>query len=427
MVTTCCVLGCATRAKTGSGIGFFRFPKHDPERRQQWIRAVRRRNWEPTENDRVCGEHFLQGQPCHTHKNHPDWIPSLFSFTQRNRELEARNLKRFERSLKRLRRLAVRTTSSPAPNSVPSNSTSNSEFSSKPSSMLPAQGYTVRGHFPTSAIPGMPTPAFVVNSDGSVGSTCTTTVKGPTFLLCSGAGIPRLVNQESATNQVVILLGPGVSPTAIAPTTTVMSNNTPIVHHVVGSTQLGSSGLQRVAPALEGSEQERAAPQIRVTNVWSTASDTTLSATEEEDERAVVVEGNTNEQILPTTEGNAECLPDPLDTDLEMAVSEDDDMEDAISKGTAPTRQIECATMPWNSSEQRAELPMPGREQLETAGALAETSPRPRIVDVWSAASDSTLTASEGDTEATGPAVHGSSTYSLDEPDYILPCTEMPN
>ncbi|XP_054925251.1 uncharacterized protein [Dermacentor andersoni] len=385
MVTTCCVLGCATRAKTGSGIGFFRFPKHDPERRQQWIRAVRRRNWEPTENDRVCGEHFLQ---------------------------------------------AVRTTSSPAPNSVPSNSTSNSEFSSKPSSMLPAQGYTVRGHFPTSAIPGMPTPAFVVNSDGSVGSTCTTTVKGPTFLLCSGAGIPRLVNQESATNQVVILLGPGVSPTAIAPTTTVMSNNTPIVHHVVGSTQLGSSGLQRVAPALEGSEQERAAPQIRVTNVWSTASDTTLSATEEEDERAVVVEGNTNEQILPTTEGNAECLPDPLDTDLEMAVSEDDDMEDAISKGTAPTRQIECATMPWNSSEQRcgrAELPMPGREQLETAGALAETSPRPRIVDVWSAASDSTLTASEGDTEATGPAVHGSSTYSLDEPDYILPCTEMPN
>ncbi|XP_065282428.2 uncharacterized protein [Dermacentor albipictus] len=415
MVTTCCVLGCATRAKTGSGIGFFRFPKHDPERRQQWIRAVRRRNWEPTENDRVCGEHFLQGQPCHTHKNHPDWIPSVFSFTQRNRELEGRKLKRFERSLKRLRRLVVRTTSSPVPNSVPSNSTSNSEFPSKPSSMLPAQGYTVRGHFPTSPIPGMPTQAFMVNSDGSVGSTYTTTVKGPTFLLCSGAGNPRLVNQESATNQVVVLLGPGVSPAAVAPTTTVMSNNTPIVHHVVGGTQLGSSELQRVVPALEGSEQERAAPQIRVTNVWSTASDMTLSASEEEDERAVVGEGNTDEQILPTTEGNAECLLDPLDTDLEMAVSEDDNMEDAISKGTARTRQLECATMPWNSSEQRC-------SRAETAGALAETSPRPRIVDVWSAASDSALTASEGDEDTTGPAVHG-----LDEPDYILPCTEMPN
>ncbi|XP_075560472.1 uncharacterized protein LOC142592741 isoform X4 [Dermacentor variabilis] len=381
MVTTCCVLGCATRAKTGSGIGFFRFPKHDPERRQQWIRAVRRRNWEPTENDRVCGEHFLQGQPCHTHKNHPDWIPSLFSFTQRNRELEARNLKRFERSQKRLRRLAVRTTSSPAPNSIPSNSTSSSEFSSKPSSMLPAHGYTVRGHFQTPPIPGMSTQAFVVNSDGSLGSTCTTTVKGPTFLLCSGAGIPRLVNQE-------------------------------------------------VAPALEGSEQERAAPQIRVTNVWSTASDTTLSASEEEDERAVVGEGDTDEQILPTTEGNAECPPDPLDTDLEMAVSEDDGMEDAISKGAARTCQVECATMPWNSSEQtcdRAEPPMPGREQLETPDALVETSPRPRIVDVWSAASDSTLTASEGDEEATGPTAHASSTCNLDEPDYILPCTGLPN
>lgn len=376
MVTTCCVLGCTTRATTGSGIGFFRFPKHDPERCRQWIRAVRRRNWEPTDNDRLCGKHFLQGEPCHRYKNHPDWIPSLFSFTKRNRQLEARNLKRFERSQKRLRRFVVHATSSSAPSTMPSNSSSSSESSSKPSSIAPAQSCTVRGHFPTPPIPGMPTQAFVVNSDGSLGSTYTTTVKGPTFLLCNGSGTPRLVNQELETNQVVILLSPaGASPAAVAPTTTVMSNNTPIIHHIVTSTQLGPSELPRALPASGGSEQEKAAPQIRVTNVWSTASESTLSTSEEEDEPGVMREGDTDEQMSPLTEGS-----EPL---------------------------------------------MPGSEQLEMADTSAEASPQPRIVHVWSAASGSTVAASKGKEEPTNPIV--SSMYSLDEPDYILPCTEMSN
>ncbi|XP_049514077.1 uncharacterized protein LOC119431942 [Dermacentor silvarum] len=245
------------------------------------------------------------GEPCHRYKNHPDWIPSLFSFTKRNRQLEARNLKRFERSQKRLRRFVVHATSSSAPSTMPSNSSSSSESSSKPSSIAPAQSCTVRGHFPTPPIPGMPTQAFVVNSDGSLGSTYTTTVKGPTFLLCNGSGTPRLVNQELETNQVVILLSPaGASPAAVAPTTTVMSNNTPIIHHIVTSTQLGPSELPRALPASGGSEQEKAAPQIRVTKVWSTASESTLSTSEEEAEPGVVREGDTDEQMSPLTEGS---------------------------------------------------------------------------------------------------------------------------
>lgn len=59
MVTSCCAVGCTYRFKKG-GVGLFTFPK-EKFRRLAWIRAVRRKDWEPTENARVCGHHFQTG------------------------------------------------------------------------------------------------------------------------------------------------------------------------------------------------------------------------------------------------------------------------------------------------------------------------------------------------------------------------------
>ena len=61
MVHSCCAYGCKNRFNKENGIGFYRFPRN-PERRRRWILAVRRKNWEPLEETRICGQHFLFGK-----------------------------------------------------------------------------------------------------------------------------------------------------------------------------------------------------------------------------------------------------------------------------------------------------------------------------------------------------------------------------
>jgi hypothetical protein len=41
-------------------MSFHRFPK-DENRRRMWINAVRRKDWVPSKEDRVCGRHFVTG------------------------------------------------------------------------------------------------------------------------------------------------------------------------------------------------------------------------------------------------------------------------------------------------------------------------------------------------------------------------------
>ena len=36
----------------------FRFPT-DPERKRQWVAAIRREGWQPNEHSRICQEHFI--------------------------------------------------------------------------------------------------------------------------------------------------------------------------------------------------------------------------------------------------------------------------------------------------------------------------------------------------------------------------------
>ena len=47
--------------RKGKGVGFYRIPKDPPERRRRWIAAIRRVRWQPTEETRLCGLHFVSG------------------------------------------------------------------------------------------------------------------------------------------------------------------------------------------------------------------------------------------------------------------------------------------------------------------------------------------------------------------------------
>jgi len=63
MVVSCCAIDCTNRHGTKSGLGFFHFLSA-ADRRQKWIRAVKRKDWEPGKHvhSRICGEHFVSGE-----------------------------------------------------------------------------------------------------------------------------------------------------------------------------------------------------------------------------------------------------------------------------------------------------------------------------------------------------------------------------
>ncbi|XP_037498565.1 uncharacterized protein LOC119372178 [Rhipicephalus sanguineus] len=295
-----------------------------------------------------------------------------------------RRLNRFERSKKRLLRF---------------------KSSSTPSCTPRSQGCSVQGNIPDSAIPGKPAPALVANSDGSPGST--NTKNFPKFLLCNGVRVPSLVNRKPTTNQAVILVTSKmpaalVAPTAcIAQTITVTSRSAPIVHHVVSSTQKAPSAFHNITPTPEGSEQKEEAPDICVTNVWSMASDSTSPAAEAEDGLGAIRAGETEEKTSPMTEGEAGCRPELVESCLEVTMTEDT-VEIANPNGYARTCRVEGATVPGDLSEERSQ---PVAEQLETADTSDEMSSQLQIVDVWSTASNSTMTASEGEDKPASPTL----------------------
>ena len=63
MPVTCCAVDCHNRRGDKPGLTFHRFPV-DRQRREKWIAAVRREDWQPTEHTRLCGEHFVSGTVC---------------------------------------------------------------------------------------------------------------------------------------------------------------------------------------------------------------------------------------------------------------------------------------------------------------------------------------------------------------------------
>ncbi|CAN7986212.1 unnamed protein product [Ixodes hexagonus] len=96
MPQSCVAWGCSERARKGSAIGFYRFPAC-PNRRSVWTDAVKRKNWTPSDEDRLCGKHFLTGAPT-SDPDHPDYVPSIFAFKRPER---VDRVRRYERAKRR--------------------------------------------------------------------------------------------------------------------------------------------------------------------------------------------------------------------------------------------------------------------------------------------------------------------------------------
>lgn len=80
----------------------FRFPT-DPCRRDAWIRAIKRKNWMPSEYSMVCQLHFISKRPSRF-PNNPDYVPSIFSFSRSTVASQRDNVDRYERLQARRKR-----------------------------------------------------------------------------------------------------------------------------------------------------------------------------------------------------------------------------------------------------------------------------------------------------------------------------------
>lgn len=76
MGKACCAIGCTNRYSKGCGLSFYRFPV-DPIKRAQWIAAVGRKDWQPTEYNWICSAHFVGGFKSNDPLS-PAYIPSIF-------------------------------------------------------------------------------------------------------------------------------------------------------------------------------------------------------------------------------------------------------------------------------------------------------------------------------------------------------------
>ncbi|KAH7935526.1 hypothetical protein HPB52_009537 [Rhipicephalus sanguineus] len=106
----------SSRRGIGGGVGmrarqqhsYFRFPsvKRDRQRREAWIRAVRRQNedgspWQPSDLARLCEKHFVKGSPSNSLR-HPDFVPSLLVYTDGFKKNDA--FQRYSRTAARTRK-----------------------------------------------------------------------------------------------------------------------------------------------------------------------------------------------------------------------------------------------------------------------------------------------------------------------------------
>ena len=93
----CCAVGCSNRFYKGCGLHFYRFPV-DTDRRNRWVAAVNRKDWNPTEYTWICSAHFVGGSKSDDPTS-PDYIPSLFAHVMSpvKRKVE-RQLSRYERT-----------------------------------------------------------------------------------------------------------------------------------------------------------------------------------------------------------------------------------------------------------------------------------------------------------------------------------------
>lgn len=78
MPNRCAAYGCSNSFVKGSGITLHVFPK-DPERRDKWVRALRRDNFAATDTTVICSEHFLP----------TDWKDDEIGYRRKNLKIDA--------------------------------------------------------------------------------------------------------------------------------------------------------------------------------------------------------------------------------------------------------------------------------------------------------------------------------------------------
>ena len=102
----CCAVGCSNKIFKGCGLQFYRFPA-DTEKRNRWIAAVSRSNWQPTEYTWICSCHFVGGRKSNDPTS-PAYIPTLFKHKTKTIKRKAEcHLARHERAIKRKRLQAL--------------------------------------------------------------------------------------------------------------------------------------------------------------------------------------------------------------------------------------------------------------------------------------------------------------------------------
>ncbi|CAI5648234.1 fez family zinc finger protein 1 [Oreochromis niloticus] len=102
----CCVSGCKKRYIRSKKLKFYKIPSRG-HRRRLWLRAIQEANGSTarlTENDRVCGAHFISGEAS-MERDKPDFVPSVFTCTQKNQSPK-KKVKWFYGRRKRHRRKA---------------------------------------------------------------------------------------------------------------------------------------------------------------------------------------------------------------------------------------------------------------------------------------------------------------------------------
>ena len=71
----CCIEKCNSR-QGREDYSFHKLLRKNQEQTSLWIKAVGRLNWTPSQNDLICGKHFVGGKPSRT-RTSPDYVPSL--------------------------------------------------------------------------------------------------------------------------------------------------------------------------------------------------------------------------------------------------------------------------------------------------------------------------------------------------------------
>ena len=92
----CCAPNCSNRRNRKENIQFYRIPK-EKELRKIWLLRIRRKQFKPTANTRLCSEHFVGGRRS-MDPSSASYFPSVF-FHSHNKSNGGRNTLRSRKAI----------------------------------------------------------------------------------------------------------------------------------------------------------------------------------------------------------------------------------------------------------------------------------------------------------------------------------------